>query len=186
MDIRPMNQADVDGLVDIDATAEALAYLHVEQSGEGLAVGWKVTERPLREKRIQPNRLTDDTLFTARQIAAGHDEGMAVVTELRGAVVAMALAKFEPERGVVRLLEVRVDFEVRREGMGTALVYQVLQTARRSELRAVVAETRSDNVPGAEFLLKLGFKLAGVDTQRESNHDLVKEQATLVWYAAVD
>jgi ribosomal protein S18 acetylase RimI-like enzyme len=70
--------------------------------------------------------------------------------------------------------------------MGTALMYQVLQHAREKEMRAVVAETRSDNVVGAMFLVKLGFKLAGLDTQRESNHDLVKERATLVWYAGVE
>lgn len=169
---------------------EVTRYLHVEQTGEGLNVGWRVSERAMREARVVGNRMGEDAAFRARQIAMGHDEGLAVVTELRGAVVALAMAVPEAgrggEKGVLRVVDLRVDFDVRREGMGTALMYQVLQHAREKEMRAVVAETRSDNVVGAMFLVKLGFRLAGLDTQRESNHDLVKEQATLVWYAGVE
>lgn len=186
MDLRPLRAAEVELLHDIDATAESGQYLHVEQTGEGLAVGWKLSERPLRERRVEPNRLSPELLFTARQIAAGHDEGLALVAEHEGELLAALLAAPRPDLRIVDLLDVRVDYDVRRQGMGTALLYQALQLARTLEYRGVRAESRTDNLPAAKFLLRLGFKLAGLDTHRRSNHDLVKEQATLLWFAAVE
>ena len=50
----------------------------------------------------------------------------------------------------------------------------------------MTAETLTDNLPAAKLLSKCGFDLAGVDTQRRSNHDLVKEAASLLWYVALD
>jgi RimJ/RimL family protein N-acetyltransferase len=66
------------------------------------------------------------------------------------------------------------------------MLFQAISHARELELRAVTAETRTDNVPAARLLSKCGFDLAGVDTQRHSNHDLVKEVASLIWYVALD
>ena len=50
----------------------------------------------------------------------------------------------------------------------------------------MTAESTTDNVPAARFLLKCGFDLSGLDASRFSNHDLVKESVTLHWYAALD
>jgi len=53
-------------------------------------------------------------------------------------------------------------------------------------LRAVAVESRSNNHPAAALFAKCGFELSGIDTRRWSNHDLVKEAATLLWYATLD
>jgi hypothetical protein len=50
----------------------------------------------------------------------------------------------------------------------------------------VHAETLANNLPANQMLRKLAFELAGLDTHRRSNHDMVKEVATLFWYAALD
>ena len=42
---------------------ESPEYLHLEKSGEGLSVTWKLSERQLREKRVERNRLSDDAAF---------------------------------------------------------------------------------------------------------------------------
>ena len=67
--------------------------------------------------------------------------------------------------------------------MGSALLFQSIQQARELGLRAVAAQTKTNNVPAANFLLRRGFDLAGLDTHFHSNHDLVKEAVTLFWYA---
>jgi ribosomal protein S18 acetylase RimI-like enzyme len=66
------------------------------------------------------------------------------------------------------------------------MLYQLLAVARNQELRAVRAETPASNYPAIRLLRKIAFELAGLDTHRHSNHDLVKEQVTLLWYAALD
>jgi ribosomal protein S18 acetylase RimI-like enzyme len=186
MQIRPATASDLSFLEDIDGTIESSEYLHLEQAGEGLATSWKLDPRPLREKLIQSNALGDDRTFLLRQFVTGADEGLALVAEHNEAPVALALAQVDPMRGIMNLLELRVDYDVRREGIGTVLVYQVIQSARERELRAVSTETRTNNNPMNRLLQKLSFQISGIDTRRHSNHDMVKEQATLFWYAALD
>lgn len=149
-------------------------------------MAWRVEERPLRSPQPHPGTLTEELLFTARQIATGHEEGLALVTEYDGNLLALAVATPDLEHGVLRLIDVRVDYDYRRQGMGTALGYMISQHARERQLRAVAAETTSDNLLAARYLTKLGFQLAGLDTRRNTNHDLVKERATLLWYAEVE
>jgi RimJ/RimL family protein N-acetyltransferase len=186
MEIRPIQRADVDDLAEIDGTVESSQYLHLERTAEGLAVTWKLTERMLREPRIERNRLSEDAVFVAKQIATGADEGLAAVAEHEGRIVGLLIAQPQPQFGTLRIVDLRVDFDVRREGLGTAMLFQAINHARELELRAVTTETRTDNVPAARLLQKCAFDLAGVDTQRHTNHDLVKEVASLIWYAALD
>jgi GNAT superfamily N-acetyltransferase len=186
MEIRPLAPGDLDALYDIDGTIASSQYLHLDRSGEALQITWKLEERQLREKRQLPNRLNDEQRFLLKQIATGADEGTALVAEHDGVPVALVLARVEPAFGTMRVHDVRVDFDQRRQGLATAMMFQVISAARERELRAVTAESTTDNLPAARFLLKCGFDLAGLDAQRLSNHDLVKESVTLNWYAALD
>src|SRR5260221_1266451 len=69
MEIRAAQLADLDHLLDLDGTIESGDYLHVERAaGEGLAVGWRLEERPLREKRIDANAVGDDERFMLKQL----------------------------------------------------------------------------------------------------------------------
>src|SRR5688572_8126211 len=77
MEIRPLQPADLNDLAEIDGTVESSEYLHLERVAEGLTVTWKLTERTLREPRVERNRLTDDAAFVAKQLAADADEGLA-------------------------------------------------------------------------------------------------------------
>ncbi len=103
-----------------------------------------------------------------------------------GEAVALLLAQRQPAAGVLRLLDVRVDFDHRRQGLATALLYAAIATARQGELRAIAADVPANNGPAHALLAKLGFALAGLDTHRGSNHDLVKETVALFWYLTLD
>jgi len=186
MQIRPATAADLDRLTDIDGTIESARYLHLERAGEALALTWKLDERPLRQKLIDPNALDDDRRFTVKQILTGADEGYALVAEHDEVIVAALVAQPDAVAARLRILDIRVDYDFRRQGVGMAMVFQSIQHARESELRAVTIETLTNNLPANEFLLKCGFDISGLDTQRHSNHDLVKESATLIWHAALD
>jgi RimJ/RimL family protein N-acetyltransferase len=186
MEIRPVSPVDLDDLADIDGVIESTRYLHLDRNGDGLNLHWKIEERPLRAKVIEPNPLTDDLRFTARQIATGIEDGLALTVEHDQRPIALLLAHLQPQYGTLKLLDLRVDHEYRRQGLATGLLYQMIQTARDNGLRAVAAETRTHHHPANQLMAKLDFQLAGVDTQRHSNHDLVKEAVTLFWYTALD
>lgn len=186
MQIRPATAGDLELIDEIDATIDSTRYLHIEKTGEGLGVGWRVEERPLRQKLIEPNRLSDDSRFAIRQIANGIEDGITLVAEHEDRPVALLAAQPRPGRGVMKLLDVRVDFELRRQGLASAMAYQLIQTTRDAGLRAIAAEAKANNFPANSMLAKLGFEMAGLDERRQSNHDLVKEAVTLFWYAVLD
>ncbi|HLL90709.1 MAG TPA: GNAT family N-acetyltransferase [Tepidisphaeraceae bacterium] len=186
MQLRPATPADVTMVGDIDATIEATRYLHLDRTGQGFAMHWRLEERPLREKLVRGNPLAEDHAFTLRQIAGGADEGLAVVAEHDGVLVALLLSQPDPVRQVLRVLDVRVDYDHRRQGLATALLFQAVNHARDLGLRAVATESTTANLPACQLLAKTGFELAGVDERRNTNHDLVKEAVTLFWYAPLD
>src|SRR4051812_40440582 len=134
MEIRSIRPADLDRLIDIDGTIESTSYLHVEHTGEGLAMSWKLEERPLREKRIDRNQQSDEAAFMMKQIVTGTEEGITLLAEHDRVNVATLTARLEPEFGTMRVIDLRVDFEHRREGLGSAMVYQVIAESRNREL----------------------------------------------------
>jgi GNAT superfamily N-acetyltransferase len=186
MEIRPLTSVDLDGLQEIDGTVQSTHYLHLDQIGEGMNVGWRIEPRSLRQKLIEPNRISDEAQFIAKQIASGADEGLALVAIHQDIVVAVLLAVPRHENKTLEVIDFRVDDEHRREGLATAMMYQSFQFARELEFRAVMTQTRTNNFPAGQFLLKCSFDLAGLDTRRSSNHDMVKESATLIWYTSME
>lgn len=181
-----MTPADLPRLIEIDATIESARYFHVDVQGDGPARSWRIEERPLREKVVEQAGIDDELRFSLRQVSSGADEGLILVAEHEGALVAALLAQPRLAFGTLEVVDVRVDFDLRRQGIGSAMVYQAIQWAREHELRAVLAQTRTNNIPAGHFFNKLGFELSGLDTHLHSNHDLVKEAVALLWYAAMD
>ena len=181
-----MTAGDLEAIGDIDATAESSQYLHVERTGEGLDFSWKTQLRPLREKRTHRHALDVERQFAIKQIVSGAEEGVALVAEHEGRAVATAVAMPDKGAGVLRVIDLRVDFDFRRQGLASALLFRLIQEARQSELRAVMACSPADDFPALQLLGKLGFEPAGLDTHFYSNHDLVKESVVLFFYLALD
>jgi ribosomal protein S18 acetylase RimI-like enzyme len=186
MQLRPVQASDLDAVADIDATLTSNAYLHLIRDGEGIDVTWRIEERPLREPLRASNMLNDEARFAYRQLAGGIEEGVAVLAEHDGVAAAALAAVQRPERGVLEIVDIRTDYDQRREGLATALMFQCIQHARTNELRAVTAEVLANNQPAANLLVKVGFDLVGLDERRHSNHDVVKESATMFWNLALD
>lgn len=186
MNIRPLTPNDISQLAEIDATIDSSEYVHVTRDGETPNIKFSLEPRPLRERSIQSNRITDDTQFLARQIASGADEGLALVMEHDGQIVGLLLAQTNPTRGVLEIFDLRVDHDFRRQGLGLALMYQAIQFGRDQEMRAIAARTMTDNLPAARMLQKCAFEIGGLDTLYMTNHDLVAESVTLFWYAALN
>src|SRR5947207_517488 len=159
MEIRPITPHDLNSVADIDGTIESAEYLHLDQSGEGLSIAWKLEKRPLRQKLIQSNPLTDEDSFAAKQIATSADEGFALVADHEGAPVALLVAQTDHTTGALHIIDMRVDYDHRRQGLATAMIYQVINRARELEMRAVSAEVSANNLPANQLLLKCAFDL---------------------------
>jgi GNAT superfamily N-acetyltransferase len=186
MQIRPMTHSDLALLPEIDGTSESGEYLHIEKSGEGLAVSYKAQIRALREKRTHRHALDDEQAFAIRQIVEGINEGLALVVEHDGQPVGAAAAVSDPQTSTLRLIDLRVDFDHRRQGLASAMLFQLISFAREQGLRAVMTTAQADDFPAMQLLAKLNFEPAGLDTHFRSNHDLVKESVVLFFYLATE
>jgi ribosomal protein S18 acetylase RimI-like enzyme len=186
MELRPAITADLPGIFDIDATVESRRYLHIDRTGEELNIHWKIEDRPLRERVIYQLKLDDDRQFLYRQMVTGIEEGLTLVAEHDEQIVAAFAGRTDPIRGLFEVLDLRVDFDFRRQGLGTGIMFRAIQSAREAKLRAVAAESTANNDPANQLLVKLGFAIGGLDSLRNSNHDLVKESVTLLWYLSLE
>lgn len=186
MEIRSVRPEDLKNLAEIDGTLHASHYLHVDAAGEGIARSWRLEERNFRSPQVFSNPLSDEANFLARQIVLGAEEGVAILAEHDGIAAALLVADLEPQFRTLRIGELRVDSDFRRQGLATAMIYQTIAFGREQGVRAVCTQTLTSNGPAHRLLAKCGFDLAGVDTRRLTNHDLVKESSTLFWYAAMD
>jgi len=119
MEIRPVTPTDLQSLTDIDGTIESTDYLHLERSGEGLSVALKLEQRPLREKLIESNPINDDLKFSWKQVVTGIEEGMTLAVEHESQLVAALLAKPDTEFKTLRLIDLRIDYDFRRQGFAT-------------------------------------------------------------------
>jgi len=185
-----MRPADLEQIAEIDGTIESLRYLHLGREGQALASAWKLELRDLREKLVEPNRLADEARFAYRQVIAGMEEGAALAVEVEDRPVAAMVAVVRPQLGTLELVDLRVDYDYRRQGFGMALLYQLVAAAREREegegVRAIYAEVAANNNPAQQLLERTGFQLSGFDERRRTNHDLVKETATLLWYLELE
>ncbi len=183
MELRDAIVTDIEALAEIDGVIESAEFIFVEAPADGTNGAFNLHRRRRREKLILPKRLDDEAMFLARQLASGAEEGLAVIAEHDGAPVALLLAVDRPGRDVMELIDLRVDYDFRRQGIGLAMVYRLLSAARDRGRRAVLAALTTANAPGMGLLEKCGFMLSGLDTRWRGNHDLVRDDVTLFWYA---
>src|SRR4051794_17170168 len=115
MQIRPAIPADLETLRDIDGVVESMDYLHLEQSGDGMNIGWKLEKRPLRQKLIESNPLAVETQFAIKQIATGADEGLTIIAVHEDLPVGLLIAQPRYEQRTLEILDLRIDCEHRRQ-----------------------------------------------------------------------
>lgn len=68
----------------------------------------------------------------------------------------------------------------RGKGIGTQLLQQVLQLAKKKKIRIVELETQNTNVPAIEFYQKQGFKMSGVNLKHFDPKDAGNEIAVFM------
>jgi ribosomal protein S18 acetylase RimI-like enzyme len=163
MELRAANISDINAIEEIDGTIETSQQLCIDDAGEWPRFSWNMEMRALPRRLILPNRLDDESRFMFRQIVSGADEGVALVADYGGNLMAMASGRFDPAQKLLRLIDVRVDYEYRRQGLASALLFQIAGLARQRELRGVHLACKTDNEAAIALMRKLGFDLRGVE-----------------------
>ncbi len=93
----------------------------------------------------------------------------------------VAVLEVSPENwnNRLRVLNIWVDRDYRRHGLGRLLMDHAKAIARAQHRRAVILETQSCNEPAIAFYLAQGFQVAGFDACAYSNDDVAKGEVRL-------
>lgn len=79
----------------------------------------------------------------------------------------------------MRIWELLVKKEHRTKGIGTRLMKQAIDVAKKKGARMLVLETQSNNAPAIRFYLKHGFNLIGFDAAAYTNEDTKRKEIRL-------
>ena len=90
----------------------------------------------------------------------------------RGRLVAFAISESILWNNSLRIWEFQVMQEYHRQGIGRALMTQVVEKAIHDKFRIVYLETQNTNVKAIRFYRALGFSLDAIDLSFYTNHDV--------------
>jgi streptothricin acetyltransferase len=180
--IRPLTSADIARLPEMDLNFEADAHLAVEKTVEGLNVTWRLVETPLDPPFVSVDYNMDeqDQAEIAKRLK--ENDGLYLAAERNGRLVALLDLEREAWRDTGVIWNIVLDRAYRRQGLGTRLMERAIRWARRRGLRALMAETQTNNLPACRFYQKTGFQLCGVDDHFYSNDDIGLKEVALFWY----
>ena len=83
---------------------------------------------------------------------------------------------YEKWNNRMRVWELLVAEEFRKQGIGTQLMNHAVSFARQKGARMLVLETQTNNATAIDFYLRFGFDLVGLDTAAYSDDDVGKRE----------
>ncbi len=175
--LRPLREADVAELPTVITgyvTAEKYV-VHKEESEVETAVSLKLVPLPAPQT-ITYDHLDEEELNRLAGVVA---EGLSVGAFVGEQLVGVAIASAEAWNNSLRIWEFHVAEPFRQRGVGRRLMEEMVETAVAHNLRIIVCETQSSNVPAIRAYRKLGFELDGIDLSFYSNEDVEKESVAL-------
>jgi ribosomal protein S18 acetylase RimI-like enzyme len=184
MEYKTLTAAHLPRLKEIKAEYVSDRYLRVVRaSGEGaLATGYTFqadeVHPPFRSQGLSILRAEDRDEISARM----DGRNLQVVVELDGRLIALLDAEVETWRGVLKVWNLLVDEQHRRQRIGTELMHRAGQFAIKNRCRAISVEAQATNWPALSFYTKMGFRVCGVDDHFYTNRDLERKEVALFLY----
>jgi ribosomal protein S18 acetylase RimI-like enzyme len=177
VDIRPFQPQDISCLPEIITgyvTSEIYTVNKIEHEGE---TSFSLRLEPLpTPKTIVYDHLDEAELTRLADVVA---EGLSLAAVADERLIGVTLASVEPWNQSLRAWEFHVAKAWRGQGIGRRMMERVVETAVSNNLRVIVCETQSRNVPAIRFYRKMGFALDAIDLSFYSNEDVAKESVAL-------
>ena len=174
-----------------------LAAAHISQL-PSLILGYTTSEKYRIERqespeevvfRLQLNRLPEpvgisyshlDEVELARYAGLANN-GCCFAAVQAEQLVGVAIAEPQAWNSVLNVWELHVAPDFQRRCVGRLLMGRLVETAVSLQLRALVCETQSLNVPAIRFYRKMGFTLDGIDVSYYTNEDYDPTQNVAVF-----
>jgi streptothricin acetyltransferase len=180
--IRPLTESDVPNLTQIRPTYTSPTILVVEQKGTGINTGWQLVERSLPQP-FDKGSLYDFGEYerhTIRERLNRPDDTYQRVAEHNGRLVGLLEVEIQDWNDTAVLMNLMIDLDYRRQGLGQRLWFRCLDFARKAEVRAIMIETQNTNLAACKFYERMGCELVGINSAFYTNNGYETEVA-LFW-----
>ena len=170
--IRPFRPEHLSQLPQVITGYTAQETYAIEKSEQDETVVFSLKLVPLPTPRtVIYHHLDEVELARLTEVVTG---GLSLGAFLAAQLVGVALASVEAWNRSLRVWEFHVAEAWRGQGMGRQLMQRLVETAVSHNLRVIVCETQSRNVPAIRVYRKMGFALDSIDLSFYSNEDIQK------------
>lgn len=182
--IRLMKSDDIPKLADMRPGFVSDTVLKVERMGSGYAMGWQLVEAQL-DQPYNKGRGYDfdrnERESIAKRLAEPDSLEKVVIDNVSGRIVGVLDVATESWRNVAWIWNIMLDVDVRTQGLGRELIQQCIEWAKQKDLRAIMLETQTNNVPACKFYQAMGFELVGINDVFYTNRDIERDEVALFW-----
>lgn len=180
--IRPMLAADLPRLAEIDPSFTSRTVLAVEKSGSGLAVGWRLEERPLPTPYDKRHHYDfDDTEIANVRRRFEQGTGLHLVVEWRDQLAGILDVEAQDWNNTALIWNIMLDRAIRGQGVGRALFERAVTWGRMQGFRALQIETQTNNVPACKFYVRIGCAISGIHDTYYTNRDIQRQEVAIFW-----
>jgi ribosomal protein S18 acetylase RimI-like enzyme len=179
-----MQADDIPELVEIRPGFVSDTVLKVEKTGAGYLTGWQLVEVKLdqlydkgRGYDFDPNEREG----IAKRLAEPDSLEKVVIDNASGQIVGILDVATESWRNVAWIWNIMLDVDARGQGLGHELIQQCIAWAREKDLRAIMLETQTNNVPACKFYQAMAFELVGINDAFYTNRDIERDEVALFW-----
>jgi streptothricin acetyltransferase len=168
LEYRRLEKMDDSVLQPLESGYKSWEYYRVtkNESAERTEIVLSLTRRESLYQKHWDTTPEDRERYT-QVVSEGHSFGAYVGDEL----VAVALAEVRKWNHTLWIWEFHVKDSHQRQGIGRKLMEILADEARNLELRTLLVETQSTNLPAIRFYRAVGFEIEAVDLSYYTNHD---------------
>jgi ribosomal protein S18 acetylase RimI-like enzyme len=183
MEFSPLEEAHLPRLREIRAeyiSDKYVGVVHARGDGFEAAIQLRTAEleKPFRSQGLSIVRQKDVDEIRNRM----GQQSLQLVAHEDGRLVAFLDAEVEAWRRVLKVWNLLVDEQHRRQGIGTTLLQRATEFATANNCRAISVEAQATNWPALCFYRGLGFQVCGVDDHFYTNRDLERKEVALFLY----
>ncbi len=180
---RALREADLGALEHtFNPTWTSNSTLDVIKEGRDLEVTWRLVERALPQTYDKGDDYvlaSGDIEDTRRRMA--QENVLQVVAMQDGEIAAFLEAEHMEWNNTGWIWELLVDHRWQRQGLGSSLWARAIEWGRERDMRALMLETQSNNVPACYFYLKMGCYLCGINDAYYTNRDIRNGEVAIFW-----
>ena len=167
IEIRPINSEDNSRLKAIDHAGNTSHVWQMERKFDDgqVIINFREIRLPRKVRVEYPRKLA----YLTQAVSA--DESI-LVASMEEIAIGYVRVKTLPTINSLSIVDLVVDKDQRRQGIGSALVFAAQEWGIQRGLRRVIMETQSKNYAAIQLAQKLGYEFCGYNDHYYENQDI--------------